>query len=84
MTFDDMLCRDVVEVLTDYLEGALSTEARERLELHIASCPGCEGYLEQFRTTIRMTGQLRPDDVSPGAMEDLVDVFRAWHEDPSD
>jgi anti-sigma factor RsiW len=80
VTFDDMLCRDVVEMITDYLEGALSADERERLERHIASCPGCEGYLDHFRTTIELSGRLRVVDVEPQSMDSLVGVFRAWRQ----
>lgn len=80
MIYNDVLCRDVVELLTDYLEGALSSDERERLERHIASCPGCEGYLDHLRTAIALTGRIQHADVAPDAMEELVDVFRAWRD----
>jgi anti-sigma factor RsiW len=47
-----MSCRELVELVTDYLEGALSPEDVARFEAHVAGCPGCAAYLEQMRTTI--------------------------------
>ncbi len=52
-------CRELVELVTDYLEGALSPEQHARFENHIAGCDGCTTYLEQMRETIRLTGTLR-------------------------
>jgi anti-sigma factor RsiW len=71
-------CREVVELVTAYLEGALSLEDRMRFENHLAACDGCTMYLEQMRRTIELTGMLRVDDVSPGAMAKLMHAFRDW------
>ena len=78
MTFEDMYCREVVQLLTDYLDDVLPRADRERLERHIASCPGCEGYLAQFREAIALVGALRLEDIPAAAMEELVGVYRAW------
>ena len=51
-------CRGVVEVVTDYLEGALSPADAALIDGHLESCEGCRRYLEQMRTTIRTVGQL--------------------------
>jgi anti-sigma factor RsiW len=50
-----MTCQELVELVTDYLEGALSREDAARFEEHLATCPGCEVYLEQVLTTIAVT-----------------------------
>ena len=71
-------CQKVVEVVTAYLEDALSARDRRRLETHLAACPYCSGYLEQIRATIALTGRLEDEDLSPEAREDLTTVFRAW------
>lgn len=73
-----MNCRELVELVTDYLEGALPPADRERLEAHLAGCEGCTTYLEQFRITIRLTGMLAEQQVSPDARSLLTGVFRAW------
>lgn len=72
-----MSCQELVELVTDYLEGALSPADAARFEAHVAACPGCDAYLEQMRTTIAVTrasGELdeRPE-VAP-----LLDAFRNW------
>jgi anti-sigma factor RsiW len=51
----DLSCQELVELVTDYLEGALAHEELARFEAHLATCPGCEIYLEQVRTTIAIT-----------------------------
>ena len=81
MTPVEMNCQTLVELVTDYLEGALPAPDRERLEAHLAVCEGCTRYLEQIRTTIRVTGMLREEDLEPEARERLLDVYRAWREE---
>jgi anti-sigma factor RsiW len=69
----------MVELVTDYLEGRLPQWDRFQFERHIAGCDGCASYLEQMRTTIRLTGILREEDVSPAAREALLSAFRDWN-----
>jgi len=71
-------CRELVELVTDYLEGALSPELHARFENHIAGCDGCTTYLEQMRQTIRLTGTLREQQISPEARAALLRAFRGW------
>jgi len=73
-----MNCHTLVELVTDYLEGALAEDERARLEEHLAACDGCTSYLEQIRTTIRMTGMLTEEQIEPEARAALLDVYRAW------
>ena len=54
-----LTCREVVKLLTDYLERALRPEDLARVEEHLATCAGCRAYLEQLRTTIGVLGRLR-------------------------
>jgi anti-sigma factor RsiW len=71
-------CRELVELVTDYLEGALSPDLRARFDNHIAGCDGCTTYLEQMRETIRLTGTLREQQISPEARVALLHAFRGW------
>jgi anti-sigma factor RsiW len=71
-------CRELVELVTDYLEGALSAEQHARFENHIAGCDGCTAYLEQMRETVRLTGTLREQQIPPGALAALLHAFRDW------
>ena len=75
---EELSCREVVEILGDYLEGAMPSEDRVRLEEHLADCDGCAAYLEQLRVTIRLSGRLTEEAVSSGAMAPLLEAFRAW------
>ncbi len=76
-----LVCREVVELLTDYLEGALSPRDHERLEGHLAACPPCTAYLAQIRSTISLAGHVAPDDLSAEALDDLIEVYRRWQSD---
>ena len=75
-------CRVLVEMLTDYLEGALDPDAVERVDAHLGVCPPCVHVLDQFRETIRLTGALREDDVdelAPDVRAELQSAFSALH-----
>jgi anti-sigma factor RsiW len=78
---DELVCQQVVELVTDYLEGALSRSDRRRFERHLRGCPNCTNYLAQMRETIAATGTLRPDDLSPQARQELTALFHRWTED---
>lgn len=71
-------CQRVVEMVTDYLEGALSPADRRRLEYHLAGCEHCSEYLAQIRETIRLAGRLTPEDLTPEMRTDLTDLYRRW------
>jgi anti-sigma factor RsiW len=73
----ELACRDIVELVTAYLEDALDTRDRERFEEHLVFCDGCGAYLEQMRTTITASGRL--DDALPPELETrLLEAFRGW------
>ena len=76
---EQLSCQELVELVTDYLEGALSEEEVGRFESHIGRCDGCNVYLEQIRQTIAVTGRLSEDALSPEAESALLDAFRGWH-----
>ena len=76
--FAQLSCQELVELVTDYLEGALSEEERARFEAHVGLCDGCNVYLEQMRQTIRLSGSLTVDALTPEAERDLLVAFRGW------
>jgi len=82
-TYEELSCQELVELVTDYLEGALPSELHERFERHIAHCSGCQAYLHQVHATIRATGTLSVDSLSPEAERALLDAFRGWRQ-PAD
>jgi hypothetical protein len=81
-TYEELSCQELVELVTDYLEGALPGELHERFDEHIAHCSGCQGYLAQMRATIRATGTLTPESLSPDAESALLEAFRGWRRSP--
>lgn len=78
---DPLVCQEVVEMVTDYLEGALPRGERRRLEAHLADCPHCTEYLAQMRATIRLTGRLEVENLSPEMRADLGELYRRWRGD---
>ena len=73
---DDLACTEEVELITDYLEGALPEEKRRQLELHLETCPGCTEYLEQMRTVAGSLGGLTEDSIPAEMRDDLLAAFR--------
>jgi anti-sigma factor RsiW len=75
---EQLSCQELVELVTDYLEGALSEEERLRFDDHIGRCDGCTVYLEQMRVTVSLLGHLPPPALSPEAEAELLEAFRGW------
>jgi anti-sigma factor RsiW len=74
-----MTCQELVELVTAYLDGALDPASRQRFDAHLAECPGCREYLDQYRRTIAGLGRLTPDQLSADARDALLAAFRDWH-----
>ena len=75
---EQLSCQELVELVTDYAENALSVEDRARFEEHLDVCEGCRNYVEQMRATVAAVGRLRPADLSPEAEQALLGAFRGW------
>ena len=73
-----MSCRELVEVVTDYLEGTMDPRERGRFEAHLGECPYCVNYLAQMRETIAALGELTEDSISSDARGELLEAFRDW------
>lgn len=78
----ELHCQQAIELLTDYLEGGLPRRQRKRLEAHLRGCPNCSNYLEQIRITIRLTGAMTSEELTPEAVEDLTQLYRRWRGEP--
>ena len=76
----DLTCREMVELMNDYLEGALAEGERARFEAHLSSCDPCTTYLAQVRETIRLTGGVTEESVPPDVRDQLLQAFRDWKE----
>lgn len=83
ISLPEMTCQELVELVTDYFEHALAENDRARLERHLASCDGCDRYIQQMRRTIESLGALKQEHVSPEAQEKLTHVFREWRASPN-
>jgi anti-sigma factor RsiW len=73
-----LTCAELVELVTDYLEGALGRRDRARFERHIAGCEHCTAYLDQIRRTRDALGALTPESIEPEARAALLEAFRDW------
>lgn len=76
-----LTCRQVVELVTDYFENALTSAERRRFDGHIAACAGCSAYLDQLRAVHESVGRLRPADLSAQTERELRRAFAAWRAD---
>jgi anti-sigma factor RsiW len=71
-----MNCQQLVELVTDYLEGRLPDAEREQVEAHIAACENCTAYIEQMRLTLFALGRIPEETVTPAVRDELIAVFR--------
>ena len=74
----DLACQEIVELVTDYLEGAIDPALRASFEAHLDGCPHCTHYLEQIEATIRVAGTIRAEDLSPEFRDGLLEAFREF------
>ena len=74
-----MTCQEFVELVTAFLDGTLEPDSEQRFIEHLALCPGCETYLDQFRQTIDALGELPPESLSDEARDRLLSAFDDWH-----
>ena len=75
---DEMSCRELVEVITDYIEDTMPSGDRRRFEAHLEECAYCANYLDQMRETIAAMGELREEWLDPEARDQLLRTFRCW------
>jgi anti-sigma factor RsiW len=75
---EPLVCQELVELVTDYLEGRLPAADRERFDAHIAGCDACTNYLEQMRMTLQALGRIPEESISLQAREELLVAFRNW------
>ncbi len=73
-----VVCRQAVQLMAGYLDGALSARDKAKLERHLAACPHCAEYLAQLRATIDALGRVEPDDLPDEALDELVALYRQW------
>jgi anti-sigma factor RsiW len=76
----EMACQELVEVITDYLEGTLPELDRARFEAHLASCRSCQEYLEQMQALVRLSGRLSSKSLEPETVDSLLSAFRRWRD----
>ena len=72
----EVACQELVELITDYLEDALSPGDRRRFEEHLVLCPDCRNYLAQMRVTIRLTGALKGDAIPTELRKQFLGVLQ--------
>lgn len=78
MSDQHLTCEELVEIVTEYLEGGLTDAERERFEEHVVGCSGCANYLDQIRMTIEIAGRVTADDLMEETKAELLAAFREW------
>lgn len=81
MITNELSCKELVELVTAYVEDALPPPERARFEAHLQVCAGCQNYLQQMRQTIALVGRLDEEALQPEARRALLQVFRNWKQD---
>jgi predicted anti-sigma-YlaC factor YlaD len=79
-TVQEMACQELVEVITEYLEGTLPESDRVRFDAHLTSCASCREYLDQMRALVRLTGKLTVKSIEPSTRDTLLRSFRRWRD----
>jgi predicted anti-sigma-YlaC factor YlaD len=79
MAATGLTCKELVELVTEYLEERLPPSERLRFEQHLVGCAGCRNYLDQMRETIRLLGRLDEDSIAAPTREHLLRAFRDWN-----
>jgi anti-sigma factor RsiW len=74
----ELICQEIVEIVTDYLEGTMDAELRASFEAHLAGCPHCTHYLEQMEAMLRVAGTIEADRLSPAFRAGLLAAFQDW------
>ena len=74
----ELTCAELVELVTDYLEGRLPERVRRRFDEHLTGCDGCTAYVRQMRATIDVTGHVPAPELTPALEDRLLDAFRGW------
>lgn len=74
-------CQELIELVTEYLEGTMPRPQRARFERHLSACGGCRAYLDQMRTMLDVLGRIEPDRLDDGAVEVWLEAFRGWRAD---
>ena len=75
---DALTCKELVEIVTDYVEGAMPETERRRFDDHLALCPGCRNYVEQMRSTVEAVGAAREERIPAETRDALLAAFRDW------
>ena len=78
----DLSCKELVELVTEYLERRMPIEDRSRFEMHLCICPPCRTYLAQIRDTIAAAGRVTEESLPPGSRDALLAAFRGWKRGP--
>ena len=73
-----LACQEIVELVTDYLEGAMDAPLRASFDAHLVGCPHCTRYLEQMAATIRVAGSISAEDLAPEFRAGLLEAFREF------
>ena len=81
-THDEIVCRELVELVTPYLEDVLPPAERAAIDVHLAACDGCHTYVEQMRQTIQAVGHVPADPITSQTRDEVLAIFRAWQREP--
>ena len=81
-TSDEVVCRELVELVTPYLEDVLPADERAAIDRHLAQCDGCDTYVEQMRQTIRAIGHIPHEPITSRTRDEVLAIFRAWRSGP--
>jgi anti-sigma factor RsiW len=77
---EDLACQEVVEIVSDYLDGTMAPGERRRFEAHLEGCPFCTEYVDQLRAVGGVLRALAADSIDAARRDAVLEAFRGWHE----
>ena len=77
----EISCKQLVDLVADYLEESIPDEARVQFEQHLSECGYCTAYVQQLQVTVTLTKKLGEDELDKPAPKELLNIFRKWKQD---
>ena len=77
----EMSCKELVDLVTDYIDESISDEVRAKFEQHLTECGYCNAYVKQMHLTVKLTKKLAESDVNKPVPDELLNIFREWKQE---
>ena len=77
----ELSCKELVDLVTDYMDETIPDEARAKFEQHLSECGYCNAYVQQMHLTVKLTNTLSEPESPKPAPDELLNIFRKWKQE---